>query len=125
MHRVSPKTSRVLDAIRESGRPLSAEELRADLAESGVGLATVYRALNAGVEDGSLRRVELPGGPARFEPADLPHHHHFQCDDCGRVYDVEGCPGRMDEFAPEGFSVTSHEIILRGACRACSDRGAP
>jgi Fur family ferric uptake transcriptional regulator len=107
------------DTIRETGRPLSADEVRDLLRGTGVGQATVYRVLNAGVESGMLRRVDLPNQPSRYEIAGLPHHHHFQCDACGRVYDVEGCPGNLGSMLPSGFRMRSHEITLRGECSDC------
>ncbi len=114
------------DAIRtvfeKSDRPLSPQEIheRADRAAPGLSLATVYRAVKGMLEDGSIVTVELPGQPPRYEPAGLDHHHHFQCRSCGKVFDIEGCPGRLDGLAPEGFVVESHEITLSGLCAGCA-----
>ena len=110
----------VIGLIRSLGRPVSADEIRDGLRESGIGIATVYRIVNKAAEEGEIIRVELPGAPARYEPADLPHHHHFECDACKRVYDVPGCASGVASLAPEGFAVESHEIILRGTCPDCS-----
>ncbi len=110
----------VIGLIRSLGRPVSADEIRDGLRESGIGIATVYRIVNKAAEEGEIIRVELPGAPARYEPADLPHHHHFECDACKRVYDVPGCASGVSNLAPEGFAVESHEIILRGTCPDCS-----
>lgn len=109
----------VLSVIQHAQRPLTVDEIRDALRASGIGTATVYRIVNRSVESGYLRRVELPGSPARFEPADLPHHHHFECDSCRRVFDVPGCAHGLSSLAPKGFEVESHEIILRGQCPEC------
>ncbi len=85
-----------------------------------LGIATVYRNLKAMVEDGSLRPVELPGGPSRYEIAGKGHHHHFHCRGCDRVFEVEDCPGRLADLTPRGFCLESHEIILYGLCAGCS-----
>lgn len=119
MDRSVPHREGVLGAIQHARRPLSVDEIRAELAASGIGTATVYRILNRAVTAGELRRVELPGAPARFEPADLPHHHHFECDSCRRVFDVPGCAHGLASLTPKGFEVESHEIILRGQCPEC------
>lgn len=110
----------VLGTIRHAGRPLCVDEIRDSLRDSGIGTATVYRIVNRAVEAGDVMRVELPGAPARFEPTGLPHHHHFECDSCRRVFDVPGCAKGIGGLAPAGFDVTSHEIILRGQCRDCN-----
>ncbi len=115
----SKHATRILDAIRDEGRPLSADEVRDLLRDTGVGQATVYRVLNAAVDEGMLRKVDLPNEPSRFEPSELPHHHHFQCDSCGRVFDIVGCPGDLSGMLPSGFKLRSHDITLRGQCAEC------
>ncbi|MEO0586278.1 MAG: transcriptional repressor [Planctomycetota bacterium] len=119
MRRQSRYRQLVHDTLRDADGPMSAADVHASLGGTGVGLATVYRLLNEGVEDGGLVGVELPGGPKRFEPADLPHHHHFECLECRKVFSVPGCPGRMDSLVPDGFELEQHEIILSGKCCDC------
>ncbi|MEM9883876.1 MAG: transcriptional repressor [Planctomycetota bacterium] len=107
--------------IEHANRPLAPREVL-DLARAelpGLGIATVYRALRAGGEEGWLTPVELPNGPTRYEPAGKRHHHHFECIECAAVYDVEGCPGRLAPLVPEGAELTGHEIILYGRCADC------
>lgn len=87
--------------------------------DSGIGIATVYRLLNQGVDTGRYAAVEMPLGPVRYEPADRPHHHHFECLSCRRVFDVAGCPGRMDRLVPAGFVLESHDLLLQGQCSSC------
>ena len=67
----------VFRALSEADGPLSAKELWSRLSGTGVGLATVYRALQRGVEEGTLEPVEVLGGGVRYEPKDREHHHHF------------------------------------------------
>ena len=111
------------DALRGAAGPLSAAGLAETLAETGIGIATVYRHLNRGVEEGRFAAVELPGGPTRYEPAGRPHHHHFACTGCDAVYDVPGCPGNLEALVPEGFTLASHEIVFEGLCSRCGGAG--
>jgi Fur family ferric uptake transcriptional regulator len=85
----------------------------------GVSIATVYRTLKALCEDGWLVRVEVPGRGAYYERADRDHHHHFLCRDCDRLYEVKGCPGNVDEVAPDGCVVEEHDLLLHGVCADC------
>lgn len=113
-------------AIERADRPLSPPEILA-LAQDdqpGLGIATVYRAVKAGVEAGWLTPVELPNGPVRYEPAGKGHHHHFECTSCHSVFDVEGCPGKIASLVPEGCELDDHEIILYGRCADCGPRKA-
>ena len=75
-----------------------------------------------------LRRVDLPGQPARFEAAchapqargHAHHHHHFHCTRCDRVFPIHACPGGMQALAPAGFQVHSHDLTLHGLCADCA-----
>ncbi len=123
MERKTAQRQAIRDAIRQARRPLSAEEVLAAARRRcrGLGQATVYRALASGVQEGWLESVQMPSGPTRYELAELPHHHHFECVRCHRVFDVTGCPGRLDRMVPKGFSLQSHEILLFGLCEKCQN----
>lgn len=120
------RSTRQRDAIRSlftpEGRPLSPKEIqeRADREAPGISLATVYRTVKALEELGEIVRVDLPGETARYELAGKAHHHHFQCEACGRAFEIHGCPGGLGKLAPPGFQVSRHEITLFGLCSACA-----
>ena len=122
MERSTRQKTAIREAIAAAGRPLSPVEVldaaREDVA--ALGLATVYRNLKALVDEGAVQVVMLPGEGPRYEMADHPHHHHFRCDVCQKVFDVPGCPGDLGSLAPPGFVVDRHEITLYGRCDACA-----
>jgi Fur family ferric uptake transcriptional regulator len=108
--------------FEKAGRPLSPEEVL-EMAQAdvpGLGIATVYRTIRTLLDQGWLAAVNVPGQSACYELAGLHHHHHFHCEECGRVYDFEGCPGDMDRFTPAGFKTSRHELLLYGRCAECS-----
>lgn len=119
------KKTRQRDAIRaafeEADRPMSPEEVLAAAERNveGMGIATVYRNIKSLVEDGWLVPVELPGQSARYELSGKGHHHHFQCNGCGHVYELRGCVGSFRSMIPRGFQVTAHEVLLYGVCQDC------
>jgi Fur family ferric uptake transcriptional regulator len=59
-------------------RPMTASEVHALAAKDypSLGIATVYRAVNAFVETGLLVPLVI-GGTTRYELAAKAHHHHF------------------------------------------------
>ncbi|BAM02868.1 Fur family transcriptional regulator [Phycisphaera mikurensis] len=120
MPRSSPHAASVERLLRDAAGPMSAAEVAEALAHTGIGIATVYRLLGRGAEEGRYVAVEMPHGPARYEPADRPHHHHFACTACEAVYDVPGCTGNLKKLVPEGFTLDAHEILLTGRCADCS-----
>ena len=82
--------------------------------------ATVYRNLKDLVDAGLVREVAVEGRSARFDLKGMPHHH-FICDRCGRVenldwFDVPAPPSRT----VGARVVREYELILRGLCTGCS-----
>jgi Fur family transcriptional regulator, ferric uptake regulator len=116
------------DAIRkaftDADRPLSLEEAfeGAKQYHGSLGIATVYRNIKALVEDEWLQVVEIPGDSPRYEVAGKKHHHHFHCDDCGKLYELEGCMAQIKPQLPRGFRATGHEFFLYGICASCTPK---
>ena len=120
-----PRNTRQKEAIRaafvDADRPLSPEETLslAQVAVSGLSIATVYRNLATLTEEGWLVPVELPGEAKRYEVAGKEHHHHFRCTSCGRVFELEGCNVQIKPKLPRGFRASGHEFFLYGSCAEC------
>lgn len=123
MERRTPQRDAIRETIQQADRPLGPQEIldRALERVPGLGMATVYRTVRAGVDEGWLQSVELPASGTRYEPAGKQHHHHFACRTCGGVYEVDGCPGGLGALTPDGFKLESHDVVLYGLCRQCND----
>jgi Fur family ferric uptake transcriptional regulator len=122
MERNTRQRSAIREAIAQADRPLLPQEVldAAQQAVPGLGIATVYRNLKMLVEEGALQPVNLPGENPRFELVGHRHHHHFQCRQCQRVFDVHACPGDLGGLAPQGFTVEDHDLTLYGRCKDCA-----
>lgn len=122
MQRKTRQRDAIQRALEEADRPLGPEEIqaRAQKIVPRLGIATVYRTVKALTEAGTLVTVDLPGEPTRYEIAGKDHHHHFHCRACGRVFEVEGCPGDLSRLNPPGFKLEDHEVILYGLCGTCA-----
>jgi Fur family ferric uptake transcriptional regulator len=109
------------DVLNRTDRPMSIEEIHraAQAHEAGLGVATVYRTVKALVEEGQVVSIALPGEGPRFELAGKGHHHHFQCNACGRVFETKACLGDLRRLVPRRFQLTGHEIVLYGRCAEC------
>jgi Fur family ferric uptake transcriptional regulator len=119
--RSTRQKSAIRSAFQDAGRPLSAQQVF-ELAQKqvdGVGIATVYRNIKTLVEEDWLSLVELPGSVPVYEQAGKRHHHHFQCDQCNRVFELEGCVPTVNKLAGPKFQVRAHEIVLYGLCSEC------
>lgn len=116
----------VIEALANQRCCLSAQEIhdRVRQRRAGVGIASVYRALETLTELGLVHRLELGSGGAYYEPAAPTgdHHHHLVCDSCGRVeaFSDERLERAIgDVSGGSGFQVAGHDIVLRGSCESC------
>lgn len=112
----------LVNVLDRADRPLSVGELleAASKRIDGLGVATVYRAVGALLDEGRIEAVEIPGEPTRYERADKGHHHHFQCEKCDRVFDIAGCLENLRKLVPPKFRVKQHSVMLYGLCPSCS-----
>jgi Fe2+ or Zn2+ uptake regulation protein len=88
-----------------------------------VGLATIYKALEALVDAGLATRLADSTGPARYDGRS-DAHYHLRCERTGQVRDLPlpYDPHLLDKIAPElvetlgrmGFTLTGHHLELVG-----------
>ena len=104
---------------------MSAQALHARLRTQGetVGLATVYRTLQAMAADGTVDMMRTVDGEAVYRRCNTGHHHHhLVCRSCGRTVEVEGPAVEVwaDRIAAEnGFSDVHHTLEIFGTCSDC------
>src|ERR1700689_2287304 len=86
--------------------------------------ATTYNNLRDLVKAGLVREVAVEGRSARYD-AKGTRHHHFICDRCGEVEDVEwyNVPNPASRFLGKRV-VREGELIFRGLCTKCAQRRA-
>jgi Fe2+ or Zn2+ uptake regulation protein len=96
--------------------------LRAKKHMPSISLATIYNCLEALVDCGLVKQVNLDRAPTRF-CANLQEHSHFYCESCGSISDVTLSLNQTWEMPP-GFVVVQADVSLRGMCPKCSARDA-
>ena len=116
----------VRNAVCEMKRHVTANEVYEFVKEScsTIGKGTVYRNLDILVEEGDLRKVEVPDGPNRFDLA-LKNHYHVRCVNCGEISDVD-----MDEILgllekihdTHGTDFLGYDILFKGICPKCQKK---
>jgi len=86
--------------------------------------ATTYNNLRDLVRAGLVREVAVEGRAARFDVKGI-RHHHFICDRCGNVEDIDWYAVRRPAAHSLGQRVLREcELIFRGLCAKCVSRGA-
>jgi len=97
------------------------EKLRRD--GEGIGLTTVYRALQTLSESGDVDVLRTASGEAVYRRCSTHHHHHIVCRRCGSTVEVEGPAVERwaQRIAKEhGFSDISHTVEIFGVCQECA-----
>jgi Fur family ferric uptake transcriptional regulator len=123
--RPSRQRSAVLALLDDLDGFRSAQDLHAMLRSRGdaVGLATVYRALQALVDDGQVDVLRSADGEAAYRRCSPVHHHHLVCRSCGRTVEVADPP--VERWAARiaaehGFADVQHELEVFGTCADCT-----
>ena len=114
----------VARALASARRALSAQELyeRITPAHPTLGRATVYRALEAQVQDGMASRFERDGHVSAYVACDATHHHHLVCTRCQRVEDLDEpvvAPLLASVGRRHDFQVDHAALDFYGLCGNC------
>ena len=103
----------------------TAQRIHEDLRASGetLGLATVYRTLQAMADAEEVDVLRTADGEASYRRCSPTHHHHLVCRTCRRAVevtgkDIEAWAKRV--AAENGFTDVEHEVEVYGTCRDCA-----
>jgi Fur family peroxide stress response transcriptional regulator len=107
--------------MEHTGHPTAAEIFEAvNRLDPRLSRATTYNNLRDLVEAGLVREVAVEGRAARFDAKTI-RHHHFICDRCGNVEDVEWYDVPMPASGSLGKrTLRECELIVRGLCSKCA-----
>ena len=122
--RCTPQRYAVMEFLKECNRhPTAAEIFEAvNRLDPRTSRATTYNNLRDLVNAGLVREVAVEGRAARFDAKGI-RHHHFICDRCGNVEDVDWYDIPQPAAASLGKRVLREcELIFRGLCTKCARR---
>lgn len=109
--------------LQTLNRPVSAQELYLELRQQqqAIGLATVYRSLEALKLEGSLQVRTLATGESLYSLAQQ-DQHHLTCIHCRQSIAIDECPVHDLEHRLEQshqFKVYYHTLEFFGLCEQC------
>ena len=121
---------RVREALSDATGFVSAQTLHATLRDenTGIGLATVYRALATLAASGEADQLQSPDGEAIYRACtSTGHHHHLICRSCGLAVEIEASEVEawaQRTAAAHGFTEAEHVVDIFGVCGACAAQRA-
>ena len=122
--RCTPQRYAVMAFLMDhTGHPTAAEIFEAvNRVDPRSSRGTTYNNLRDLVEAGLVREVAVEGRAARFDAKGM-RHHHFICDRCGNVEDLEWYDVPRPRSGALGKRVLRDcEVIFRGLCTKCAAR---
>ncbi len=123
--RQTPQREAILGVLARSDRPLTVEEIRRRMTGKRSGLPTIYRNLERFVTEGWAETILASDQTMRFVRChSRHHHHHLQCEACGRWVEVGGCGLEAVLAGIEsatGFRISRHQLHVFGRCPECAD----
>lgn len=114
---------RILNLLQSIKQGISAQNLYVELRNSNqsMGLATVYRSLEALKLEGLVQVRTLTNGEALYSLVQQ-DKHHLTCLQCGRSIPIEQCPVHQLETELEtnqNFKIFYHTLEFFGLCDKC------
>jgi Fur family ferric uptake transcriptional regulator len=121
--RQTQSQERILNLLKVLNRPLSAQEMYVELRthRQTMGLATVYRALEALKLEGVVQDRKLSNGESLYSLVQQ-DRHHSTCLQCGESIVIEDCPVHQLESqlqTEHQFKVYYHTLEFFGLCDDC------
>jgi len=114
---------RILALLNSLDRPWSAQEVYLEFRkkEQSMGLATVYRALEALKREGVVQMRSLANGEGVYSSVQN-DRHHLTCVQCGQSIPIEECPVHQLEVELQNsyqFKIYYHTLEFFGLCQTC------
>lgn len=110
----------ILQIVSANRLPISASQIIKTLESKNItpNEATVFRILDTLLKDGSIRKIA-----SRYE-LNNDDHHHFTCDKCGEIEDINEC--NVEEIVrllseKKHLLIKGHTLEFNGLCVQCQN----
>jgi len=114
---------RVLDYLEKNNRHPTAEAIYKALVEKipTISRTSVYNTLNIFYEKGLVTPLFITGLKARYD-YNISPHHHFLCEECGRIIDLNIECNYFKKGNVRGHRINELHGYFKGICCDCLKR---
>ena len=118
--KITPQRLEILKYLDEHRTHPTADEIHQSLKEKNPSLSktTVYNSLEILKKYSIIQSITISGSELRYDiKKDM--HHHFLCNQCGRIIDIEiKCPN-INKIIEEGYELEEVHGYFKGKCKDC------
>lgn len=122
--RKTPERYAVLEAVHNSGKHISADDLHATMNEKfRVSRGTVYNTLEMLYRANLVMRHQF-GGVILYEKRTNRPHYHMVCTECNSISEFSSTTlkNTLSTIKLRGFNITDHDLCLYGICTKCRQK---
>ncbi len=128
IQRMTRQKKIILDVLKAVNTHPTAEWIYQEAKQQipGLSLGTVYRNLNLLRDNGEIMELNYGSSQSHFD-GNAANHYHFQCRNCGEVFDLELPLIKNIETKAsgvDGHKIEGHRLEFYGLCKTCLSRQA-
>ena len=115
---------KILKYIKASRVHPTADNMYQDLVKDmpTISKTTVYNTLKALSDKGIIVPIFITGTEVRYDFCGC-HHHHFLCEKCHRIFDLEVICPNLEKREINGNIIKELHGYFKGVCAQCSKKG--
>ena len=119
--KATPQRLEIINAIFMHGH-INIDKLYLEVKNKfiSISLATIYKNINAMIENLLLEEVKLPNKKSVYEIVKN-KHSHFLCTKCSSVSDIDIELNNIKEEIPRSlnFTIQNSDLVISGICQDC------
>ncbi len=119
--KITPQRLAIIKLMDEQGH-ISVREIFERIKENfpSLSLATVYKNINAMIENDFIKELKIVGLDNKYELV-KERHSHMICQNCGEIEDVFTDISSLENSVPKesGFKVSEVSVQYFGTCKKC------
>lgn len=114
----------ILKYLDEHRTHPTADEIYTELKKTNPSLSktTVYNSLETLKQEGIIQDLSICSSETRYD-FNKDMHHHFLCNKCGKIYDIDfKCPNMEeihDQIRKQGHQINEVHGYFKGICKNC------